>query len=51
MGMAVIVGVDEAFSEFKPFRNYAVASIWTGLPLSAVIPLALGIAVVVSCTL
>ena len=49
--MAVIVGVDKTFSEFKPFRNYAVASVRTGLPLSAVIPLALGIAIVVSCTL
>ena len=35
-------------SKFKPFSNYAVAPVWTGLPLSAAIPLMLNVVVVVS---
>ena len=49
--MAVVVGVDKMIGEFELFSSYAIASVWIGLPLSAVIPLALGIAIVVSCTL
>ena len=48
--MAVVVRVDKTIVEFEPVRNYTVASVWTGLPLSAVVPLALAIAIVICCT-
>ena len=46
----MVVRVDETIVEFEPFRNYTVASVWTELSLSAMIPLALAIVIVVRCT-
>ena len=51
MRIAVVVRVDETIVEFEPFRKYTITSVWTGLPLSIVIPLALSIAIVICCTL
>ena len=49
--MAVVVGVDKMIGEFELFSSYAIASVWIGLPLSAVIPHMLSVAVVVCCSL
>ena len=46
----MVVRVDEMIVEFEPVSDYTIASVWTGLPLSAVVPLALAIAIVICCT-